>query len=282
MKKLILLLICLSFFTQIYSENLNSDLQDNVFSIVNTYWESQDLLYNIKENNRESETLYNEKLVQLNIELDNLAKNINQKGNLKEFSDIYKTLPEETRYIFTPVISELNIKRADGELFPGYGYSEPGFYYRKGEELRKETLQKFWKSEERYFEKNHRYKFYVELKVSQSMEQSAQAGGNLEGFDVKGVFGMKINGEFKQVAEVEFTTKETLTTKCVVAYEKNKVFYNLYRAKKGYFDWLPWIELNWSSCGETYVVVEEATGTSVIVNMPSVPGVPSNAILNSN
>jgi hypothetical protein len=281
MKKIILLLICLSLLTPVYSAE-TTDIQDNVFEIVNTYWQSQDLLYNIRENDVESEKAYNDKLVKLNSDLEKLALYINENNKVKDFSDIYKTLPQETKSVFNPVISELNISRADEELFPGYGYAEPGYYYRRGEELRKETIQKFWKSEERYFEKNHRYKFYVELKVSQSMQQNAQAGGNIEGFDVKGVFGMEINGEFKQVAEVEFSTKETLTTKCIVAYEKNKVFYNLYRAKKGYFDWLPWMELSWSSCGETYVILEEATETQVIVNPPSVPGLPTNDILMNN
>lgn len=250
------LLFALSMFVQA------SSVEVDTYSVISKYWESAEAL---TSGNNEA---YEKALGGMNESLDKLAQTISEDpSKVKEFSEVYKTLPQETRHLFNELISEIQVSRADEELFPGYGYAEPGFYYRRGAEERKELLQKFWKSEERTFEKNSRYKFYVELKISSSMNQSAEAGGKIEGFDVKGVYGMNINGEFKQVAEVEFSTKETLRTKCVVAYEKNKVWYELYKAKKGFWDFLPWAELKWERAGSTYVVVEEATETSVMVEI---------------
>ncbi|MCK9225704.1 MAG: hypothetical protein M0R46_11755 [Candidatus Muirbacterium halophilum] len=249
-------IIALSIFAQATS------IEVNTYSAINKYWESADAL--TSGNNAEYQKAFNA----MNNELDKLAEEIsNDSDKLKEFSEVYKTLPEETKHIFNSMISEIVVTRAGEELFPGYGYAEPGFYYRKGAEEKKELLQKYWKSEERTFEKNSRHKFYVELKLSTSMNQSAEAGGKIDGFDVKGVFGMEINGEFKQVAEVEFSSKDTLKTKCVVAYEKNKVWYELYKAPKGFWDFLPWTSIKWQKAGSTYVVVEEATETSVMVEV---------------
>jgi len=240
------------------------DMELGVHRVIDGYWNINQAL------TEEDNQAYAEALNKFDAEMEALQNHIAQNNEaVEEFKAVLENLPEETRHIFNSLIKELE-STTRNELFPGYGYAEPGYHYRRGGETgEKELLQKFWKSEERTFESNKRYKFYIELKLATQMQQNAEVGGVIEGFNVKGVVGMIINGEFKEVAETEFLTKETLRTKCVVAYEKNKVHYELYRAKKGFWDWLPWTSLTWEKVGTTYVILEEATETSVMLEAPN-------------
>ncbi len=281
--KLLVSLVVLTFVFVSSFSNQGMDIESYTNEIINKYWDAQDLLHEYKSEPVRGEKEYLKAYTELGNMLEKLTDHISaeiKKGNndiLVEFSDIYKEMPEVVKPIFNNVVSELLVSTRNGEnLFPGYGYAEPGYYYRLGAETKKEVLQKFWKSEERYMESNKRYKFYIELKVATQMQQNGEVSGLIEGFNVKGVVGMTINGEFKEVAETEFTTKQTLTTKCVIAYEKNKVYYELYRAKKGFWDWLPWTDLTWEKAGETYKIHEEATDTEIIINPPAVYGLPTN------
>ncbi len=276
MKKRILITM-LALIVLIFSVSAETDMEQMKNEIINNYWDSQDLLYQMKSGESVDESEYMKITNEYERTVNEMIDHIVSEELYSEFSVMYQNLPKGTENAFSGIVRAIIEKqgraRAD-ELFPGYGYAEPGYYYRLGVEGEKELLQKFWKSEERTMEKNKRHKFYIELKLATSMQESAQAGGNIEGFDIKGVFGMEINGEIKQVAETEFSTKETLRTKCVVAYEKNKTWYELLKAKKGFWDWLPWNELKWEKAGMTYKIKEEATDTEVIINPPSVAGVP--------
>ena len=268
-----LVIVALFIFSVASFSAIISDMEVYSHKIVKDNWKLQEMYYKLQSKEAISEDDY----LKLSNKIDNMVLELSdyiisnlKEGNrkpLEKFNDIYSDLPKETRHFLDPVVEEIHpyLSRGDEELFPGYGYAEPGYYYRRGGEVKTELLSKFWKAEEKYVEKNKRHKFYVELKISTSMQQNAEAGGNIEGFKVKGVYGMEINGEFKQVAEVEFSTKETLKTRCTVMYEKNKVWYELFKAKKSFWDFLPWTELEWKKAGETYLISEEATDTEVII-----------------
>jgi hypothetical protein len=270
------LVIMITIFVLAFTVCAKASMDDMKNDIINEYWKVQTLLYDMKTGGDVTETEYVKATTTLDNKVETLIEYVIDNDLYEEFSIMYQNLPKGSENAFSEVVQTIIEKngRSD-ELFPGYGYADPGYYYRLGMEQEQELLQKFWKSEERTMEKNKKHKFYIELKLAQSMQQSAEAGGKIEGFDIKGVFGMEINGEIKQVAETEFSTKETLRTKCVVAYEKNKVWYELLKAKKGFWDWLPWNELKWEKAGKTYKIQEEATDTEVIIEPPTVSGVPS-------
>ncbi len=251
---ILILIMVFSVFTFSY------DMELKVYGIVNDHWQAVDAL---EQGERE---IYMQKMNDIEESKDKLVQAItSSKENKERFVEVFNNLPDESKHLFADIAQELNSQTRSEDLFPGYGYAEPGYYYRRGVEVRKELLQKFWKVEERTFESNYKYRFYIELKLSTQMQQTAEAGGNIEGFDVKGVYGIEVNGEIKECAEVEFSTKETLRTKCIIAYEKNKTWYELYRAEKGMWDWLPWTDLTWEECGETYLIHEEATDTEVMI-----------------
>jgi|GEM_PF-4083710 len=263
MRKVALLLTVLLVAFSCYATETDVELE--VYSIVDQYWQTIDARSEAAQGNTRN---YMNSVNKMDRQIDQLARYLDQNPDrIDEYVEVFNALPKETKHIFNELNRDLSASRGE-ELFPGYGYAEPGYYYRRGAEVDVEMLSQFWKTEERTFEKNYRYKFYVELSVSEQMQQNAEAGGNIEGFDVKGVYGMTINGEFKECAEVEFSTKETLRTRCTVMYENNKVWYELYRAEKSFWDFLPWTELTWERCGRTYQIAEEATGTEVIIEAP--------------
>ncbi|MGM0608693.1 MAG: hypothetical protein ACQESP_09755 [Candidatus Muiribacteriota bacterium] len=259
MKKLILILT-LMVTTVLFAADFNVEAE--VHEIINTHWEANDALY------EGHEEIYIDNLRAIDNNMEELAAYLKSNPEkISELSDVLAEVPKESKHLFNRLVKELESMDRE-ELFPGYGFQDPDYHYRRGEEVEKELLQQYWKTEERYFESNKRHKFMIELSVAQKMKAGANAGAPIEGFDVKGVVEMEVNGQMKEVAETEFSTKETLSSKATVMYEKNKVYYEVYRAKKGFWDFLPWKELDWELSGTTYLIHEEATETEVVLDPP--------------
>lgn len=138
-------------------------------------------------------------------------------------------------------------------LYPGYGYAEPGYAYRLGQEVERTFLHAFWRHEKRTFEAEK------EMTLQYTLEYSAQANIDLEVLEIIKVAKIEIGGKFVTVFTARVKTKETFETECTVKYEKTKVWYALQRAKKEWFS-----TGTWSTCGRTYEIIQEATGEEVL------------------
>ncbi|MDD5089924.1 MAG: hypothetical protein PHQ23_03310, partial [Candidatus Wallbacteria bacterium] len=138
--------------------------------------------------------------------------------------------------------------------FPGYGYAEPGYVYRKGEELSKETLSVFWKKIERTLEAGKKYNMLIEVGMT------AQLGGSASIVEL-GTVNVNVGGSMKEMMQIEVTAKETVKTICTVKFQKDKVWFNLYRAQE---TWWGMSHADWEQIGKTYTIMEEESGLPVI------------------
>lgn len=150
-------------------------------------------------------------------------------------------------------------KQVEQEYFPGYGYSDPSYMYRKGMEVERKFLQAYWKIERETIEATN----YMELVIQAELVASLQA--QVDFLKILQLFKIEISGKLVAAAKVSFQTKTTLTTECKVKYEKNKVWFELSRARKDY-----WMEPKWEVCGKTYLFLEEPTGEEIVSDLPQI------------
>lgn len=142
------------------------------------------------------------------------------------------------------------------EEFPGYGFPEAGYAYRRGRQLREEFLQAYWQDEERVLESRKAFKATLDVKLAAQLKNDPAIGKYLE---LGKPYKLDINGSIVLVVDVSFETKSSFTTKCRKKYQDSKVWYELLRRKSGWFS-----QGAWENCGETWLMKNEPTGHEVL------------------
>lgn len=238
-----------------------------VFSFINNAWSVQErFIAAVKETNEKDTD------VAVVLWQDAICDHINQAEALvewvladntrfNEFCSIYGNLSTEHRELLTPVIDQFVERGTDPTNFPGYGYPDPDYVYRKGRELERIFLSAYWRTENKTLEQSKHVETSMELSVAAGWGQQNTANGNIENFKIGSTSNINIDGEMKTMCKVTFTTKTTLITECIVKFQRTKVWYELFHAKKGF---LGMWQGDWALCGKTYEVAEEETGEQVI------------------
>ncbi len=165
-----------------------------------------------------------------------------QSDSINDSGSMIRCIPEKYRSNITQ------------EYFPGYGYADPKYIYRKGTEVRRELMHAYWKTEQETIQTTN----YMEMTIAVELMASLEA--QVDFLKILKLFEIEINGKIVAAAKVSFQVSKTLVTTCQRKYERNKVWFELYHAKKDYF-WEP----QWEKCGETYEFFEEPTGEEVVI-----------------
>jgi hypothetical protein len=254
-------------------------LQTQVFTIVNQYWKIQDL-FNVLSTapTPEIEATYNKALEIYRKQSIDLGKRLLAQLNepsretVKVISDIYCSLDVITRqalYLPLSVIKNSIVVEFRGgmsdedfrEYFPGYGYSEPGFKYRKGREVARETKGTTWQSEEHSITST----FSVELTVNIDLLNILKGfltGGVIKNLVVKEQWSTTVNGEPMIVAKVSFQVIKAIVTKTNRKFEVNKIWFELLRTKSSSSS-----NATWEVCGKTYEIINEPTGEDIVTGV---------------
>lgn len=242
--------------------------------LVDTYWKILDCRDQFISNrlNREESGEFVNNYMDLIEEYNKTANDyteilLKNAENFNSFSEYYSSCPLEAKPAFDKVIKNvLESKKAANldfdtlaftkEYFPGYGYSEPGYIYRRGRELDNEFLYARWEDEEKTFAQNKVYEFTVELKLV------AELKIKFPELEVLKEFGVEIGGNFVMCAKVKFETNKTFSVKTKKKYGEYKKWFELLRAKK-----TMWSEPQWELTGKTYQHFTEPTGEEVATSI---------------
>ncbi|MCK5683541.1 hypothetical protein KAJ27_05450 [bacterium] len=276
MKKISLLLVVV-FITLVSTCSLGAAQNvavDYSSKLIDTYWKILDSRYQFlssrlerTESNDFINTYidmmesYNENVVDFTTLL------IKDSNTFKNFSEFYSACPDEAKPALDAVVKNiLESKKAGNikfdtalftkEYFPGYGYSEPGFIYRRGRELDSEFLYARWEDEEKTFSQNKIYEFTVELKLV------AELKIQFPNLKVLKEFGIDIGGNFVMCAKVKFETNKTLTVRTKRRFGEYKKWFELLIAKK-----TVWSDPEWELTGKTYQHFTEPTGEEVATSI---------------
>ena len=243
--------------------------------LINFYWEILEYRYQFIDGTIDAETSPElvEKYLGLIEEYNDLVKNMSLKlgsedykvsSIFQNFSEFYQTCPEESRPALDTVVSNILVKfnysnpalgTTDNfirQYFPGYGYTDPEYWYRKGREVDREFLYARWQEEEKTYMQSKLFELTVELKLVAGLTQKYP---NLE---VIGKFPVNIGGHIVICAKVKFETKEGITIKTKKKIGEFKLWFELLKAKKTI-----WSDPKWEPAGKTYEFFEEPTGEEV-------------------
>jgi len=259
---LTLLIVAVVIVTPAFSTEIN--LQKQVENMITIYWQANDALYN------KDMKAYLDKNDQLRELADSISTNIikgvknNDMTLYNEYVKIYNDLKKPENLSALNLVAD-QIKEyahtrdlTPGTNFPGYGYADPDYVYRRGEELpNPEVLSVYWKRIEKTYQKGT--KFHINMEVG----MTANFGENATVKEV-GRSTINIGGNAKEVVELEVTVNENVKTQCTVKYQKKKVWYKLYKAKKSFWSSIGFGSYSWTLCGKTYVIIEEESGLPVI------------------
>jgi len=272
MKKLLVLSLILSL---VSVTAFTSDLSEKVAETLRNGWAISQAI-----EDKVDDATMNDLSIKYRNNIDELVTIVSTGKNVIDFAAVYAEKDIYNKALLNPVIEVIkdnneimNLIRdnkeygADTTPFPGYGYPEPGFNYRKGKELSRDFLSAFWRHEERLLETNQENELTIELKFLADFTEGVESSG---GGEVKSMnkVNMKIQGELKECVRILYTIKKTLKVKCTVKFQKSKVWFELFKQKKAPW-YAPWQKNSWNVCGKTYDVVEEATGEAVGSGVPT-------------
>ncbi|HNV69059.1 MAG TPA: hypothetical protein PKO06_05130, partial [Candidatus Ozemobacteraceae bacterium] len=157
-------------------------------------------------------------------------------------SDIYKSFDTNSRValypalnvVFQAVVAEWRGPLTEAEFreyFPGYGYTEPGFKYRKGREIDREYKGQTWQSEEQSVTTTWNVELTVTLDVLNILK-GWLSGGIIKNLVVKEQTTTSMGGgEPMIVFKVTFQLVKAIVTKTNRKFEVNKIWFELLRAK---------------------------------------------------
>lgn len=256
------------------------DLQTQVFGMINQYWLVQDLYAKLCSSHTPADEakfnaaadLYKKQSIDMGKKIVAQLEDPNREV-VSVISDIYKSLDPISRtslypalgYLKSEVALELRSPLSEQEFreyFPGYGYTEPGFKYRKGREVGRENKGVTWQSEEHSITTT----FSVELTVTIDLLgilQGMVKNGTIKNLVVGEQFETNVNGTPMFVVKVSFQVIKAIVTKTNRKFEVNKIWFELLRAKdNGWGNTGPW-----EPVGKTYEIINEPTGEEVVVNV---------------
>lgn len=254
------------------------DLQTQTFQIVRQYWLATELLIEYTKNpTDENMARYNTCLEIHAKQSSELAKFLlatleENLESLEAISDIYKSLDPVARRALTTslgvvkaaIVQQVTTKISPDqfrEYFPGYGYTEPGYKYRKGREIDRENKGSTWQSEEQSIQTNFQAELTISIDLLDILKGMA-AGGVIKNLKVTGPFEGHMNGQPLLLAKVSFQVIKTITTRTNRKFDVNKIWFELLRAKSN-----GWSTGEWEICGKTYEIINEPTGEEVVTNV---------------
>lgn len=248
------------------------EIRQECRNLVGMYWDIVDYKY--------SEQVDQEKLFEMMHEFNAKLKDITVRtasstaaednAGLKSFSEFYLECPPELRPVFDRVVNGIiessrnfeplkDTGRMVKEYFPGYGYSDPDYTYRRGKEISSEFLYARWLDEERTYSEEKEFELTVELKLVAELKLK------FPDLEVIKEFGVEIGGHLIMCAKVKIKTNKTLTVKTKKKIGQYKKWFELLKAKKTF-----WSAPVWENCGQTYVHFEEPTGEEVVTAVKDV------------
>lgn len=253
-------------------------LQTQAFQLVRQHWLAADrLLTYVNNPTEENLAIYNQTLEihsKQSVELAKFVLATFDEGTetLEAFSDMYKTLDPAARTSFNAmlgvvkasIVQNLNSKISPEQFrdyFPGYGYTEPGYKYRKGRELDRENKGSTWQSEEHSIQTNFQAELTISLDILNILKGLA-TGGVIKNLKVSEQFEGSMNGQPILLAKVSFQVIKTITTKTNRKFDVNKIWFELLRAKSS-----GWSTGAWEACGKTYEIINEPTGEEVVTGV---------------
>lgn len=267
MKKLIVLSLMIS---MISVAGFCSPVSESVCETLRNGWAISQAM-----NDNVDDATLNDLSIKYKDSVDALIDLVSKDQNIIEFANIYAEKDLYNKGLLNPVIDEIKDNEeimslirdkeygADTTPFPGYGYPEPGYNYRKGKELSRDFLSAFWRDEERLLETNQENELTIELKFLADFTNGIKNEGKGEVKSMENV-NIKVNGELKQAVKIKYSIKKALRVRCKVRFQKTKVWFELFKQKKAPW-YAPWQNNAWEICGKTYNIVEEAT-TDVVAS----------------
>lgn len=253
--------------------------QEMIFKAVSSYWQVQEAFFNYtSEPTDESELTWNE-AVKFHSEFSTFVGNEilsslkkKQYGEVQMLSEIYKSLPVEARAALYPALEFMRIEITQEnfkylseqkfrEYFPGYGYTEPGYKYRKGRELDREYKGVTWQSEEHSISTTWNVNLTVSIDLLNILS-GLVTGGAIKNLEVGPQFTMNVGGQPMIVCNVSFQRIKSIVTKTNRKFEINKVWFELLKAKSS-----GWSTGPWEICGKTYEILQEPTGEAVVTGI---------------
>lgn len=256
--------------------------------IVSLYWRSVSMGSEIESNGGNCGETFRGEYLKVVAAMETLQKELASRiitdmdsgrfGSLKNFSGSYKERQHFDRLPLYPiceavtgrvrtemmnggrvtmnalgVVSEENFR---AEYFPGYGYAEPGYKYRKGRELEAIHLNAYWQDEEKMIETAKHFKGVIDIKVGAGLRDS----GNVTNYvELSPPFKLDVGGHFIMAVEASFDTTEKLTTVARKKYATTKVWFELFRHKT--------FGSEWELCGKTFEMQELFTNEEVIAQV---------------
>lgn len=266
-------------FEPVLPEHHLFQLQMQVFDVISYYWKVNDLFYKLSCNPTNENLLdeYNTISLQYQQKTINLAscliKSLYTSFEQIEFvSSIYKSLDHAARLALFPTIDIIKSASINelkpilppnkvDEYFPGYGYAEPGYKYRKGKEIGREYKGSQWQYEEQTLSTTWNVELVVTIDIVQILKNMLSSGA-ITNLNVGPQYEINMNGIPTLVCKVTFNRVKSLVTKINRKFDVNKVWFELWRAKYNGFTTGPW-EL----CGKTYEIIYEPSGENVVTEI---------------
>lgn len=256
-------------------------VQQKIFAAISDYWQVQELfLKYVADPNEENEKTWNAHIQVHTQNCVEIGKSVMRSlkkshyGKIDMLSDIYKSLPDGARNALYPTLGYLKFEithKADEflteekfrEYFPGYGYSEPGYKYRKGRELDREYKGVTWVNEEQSISSTWNVSLTVSIDILNILSGMV-TGGVIKNLKVSDQFTMNVNGTPMIVCNVSFQRIKSIVTKTNRKFEINKVWFELLRSKSS-----SWSSSNatWELTGKTYEILQEPTGEEVVTGI---------------
>lgn len=253
--------------------------QQKIFNAINQYWLIQETFIAYMESqSEESETAWLESVenheqtcMLIGHGVVTSAKK-SHFGELELLSAIYKSLHEGSRISLYPAVKYLRFHMVHAQesflseemfrdYFPGYGYTEPGFKYRKGRELDREFKGVTWQYEEHSISSTLTVNLTVTLDVVDILRRLL-TGGFIRNLNVSEPYQMHVGGQPMFVCNVSFQRITSITTKTNRKFEINKIWFELLRAKSSV-----WGSADWELVGKTYEILHEPTGEDVVTDI---------------
>ncbi len=257
-----------------------ADFRDEAFGLVQDSWKVTDLLLSATEKNDETSLQgYNaaaDEFQRKSLELGTKVLSALENGDrepLEALSAVYRDLDPVGRQALYPALSPLmtaNVQelrspvsnRELREYFPGYGYTESGYKYRKGLEVEREFKGTTWQDEEQTINTTVSVELVINIDLLDILKGLAGSGA-IKNLKVGKPFEMEHGGGAPLLCvKVSFQSVKTITTKTNRKFDVNKIWFELLRAKSGF-----WSNGPWEPCGKTYVIAHEPTGEHVVTQI---------------
>ncbi len=254
-------------------------VQERIFRAISNYWLVQET-YNQYGSNptQENETAWNKAIKSHTDLCVRLGKDVllsikkNQYSQVEMLSEIYKSLPTGARVALYPALGYMKVEIVQEnqkylteekfrEYFPGYGYTEPGYKYRKGRELEREYKGVTWQSEEHSISTTWNVNLTISIDLLNILS-GLVTGGAIKDLKVGEQYNMNVGGQPMIVCNVSFQRIKSIVTKTNRKFEINKVWFELLRAKSSF-----WSEGAWEVTGKTYEILQEPTGEAVVTGI---------------